>query len=43
MTKTRVVLADDHKLMRTGLRLIVDQHPEFTVVGGRLPDARSPQ
>lgn len=31
--KTRVVLADDHKLMRTGLRLIVDQHPEFTVVG----------
>ncbi len=33
MKQTRVLLADDHKLMRTGLRLIVDQHPEFTVVG----------
>src|SRR5271163_2401747 len=33
MQPTRVLLADDHKLMRTGLRLIVDQHPEFTVVG----------
>jgi DNA-binding NarL/FixJ family response regulator len=33
MKPTRVLLADDHKLMRTGLRLIVDQHPEFTVVG----------
>lgn len=33
MKQTRVLLADDHKLMRTGLRLIIDQHPEFTVVG----------
>ena len=33
MKQIRVVLADDHKLMRTGLRLIVDQHPEFAVVG----------
>ena len=33
MKQIRVVLADDHKLMRAGLRLIVDQHPEFTVVG----------
>lgn len=33
MTPTRVLLADDHKLIRSGLRLIVDQHPEFTVVG----------
>jgi two-component system response regulator NreC len=33
MKKIRVLLADDHKLMRTGLRLIVDQHPEFIVVG----------
>ena len=32
MQPTRVLLADDHKLIRTGLRLIVDQHPEFTVV-----------
>jgi DNA-binding NarL/FixJ family response regulator len=30
---TRVLLADDHKLMRGGLRLIIGQHPEFTVVG----------
>jgi DNA-binding NarL/FixJ family response regulator len=33
MKQTRVLLADDHKLMRAGLRMIVDQHPEFTVVG----------
>lgn len=33
MKQTRVLLADDHKLMRSGLRLIVEQHPEFTVVG----------
>jgi two-component system response regulator NreC len=33
MTQTRILLADDHKLIRTGLRLVVDQHPEFTVVG----------
>jgi len=31
--KTRVLLADDHKLMRAGLRLVIDQHPEFSVVG----------
>jgi DNA-binding NarL/FixJ family response regulator len=31
--QTRVLLADDHKLMRAGLRMIVDQHAEFTVVG----------
>lgn len=33
MNPTRVLLADDHKLIRSGLRLIVEQHPEFTVVG----------
>ena len=33
MSQTRVLLADDHKLMRAGLRLILEQHPEFTVVG----------
>jgi two-component system response regulator NreC len=33
MRKTRVLLADDHKLMRAGLRMIVDRQPEFTVVG----------
>lgn len=30
---TRVLLADDHRLMRTGLRLVIEQHPGFTVVG----------
>jgi DNA-binding NarL/FixJ family response regulator len=31
--KIRVLLADDHKLIRAGLRLVVEQHPEFSVVG----------
>lgn len=33
MQKTQVLLADDHRLMRAGLRLVIEQHPEFTVVG----------
>ena len=33
MRETRVLLADDHTLIRAGLRLVVDQEPEFTVVG----------
>jgi two-component system response regulator NreC len=33
MGKTRVLLADDHRLMRSGLRLVIERHPEFTVVG----------
>lgn len=33
MRQTRVLLADDHTLIRAGLRLVVDQEPEFTVVG----------
>ena len=33
MNGVRVLLADDHKLMRAGLRLVVEQQPEFTVVG----------
>jgi DNA-binding NarL/FixJ family response regulator len=33
MKQTRVLLADDHTLIRAGLRLVVDQEPEFTVVG----------
>jgi two-component system response regulator NreC len=33
MKKTRVLLADDHKLMRSGLRLVIELNPEFTVVG----------
>lgn len=33
MPSIRVILADDHKLMRSGLRLLVEQQPEFRVVG----------
>jgi DNA-binding NarL/FixJ family response regulator len=31
--ETRVLLADDHRLMRSGLRLVIEQHPNLTVVG----------
>lgn len=30
---TRVVLVDDHELMRTGLRMLVERHPAMAVVG----------
>ena len=33
MKKIRVLLADDHTLMRRGLRLIVEQQPDLVVVG----------
>ena len=33
MRPTRVLLADDHTLIRAGLRLVVEQRPEFAVVG----------
>lgn len=33
MQPTRVLLADDHRLMRSGLRLVIERHPTFTVVG----------
>jgi len=29
----RVLLVDDHELIRTGLRLILERHPSMTVVG----------
>jgi two-component system response regulator NreC len=29
----RIVLADDHAMVRTGLRLILEQQPDMTVVG----------
>lgn len=31
--ETKVLLADDHRLMRSGLRLVIERNPEFTVVG----------
>jgi two-component system, NarL family, response regulator NreC len=33
MRKTRILLADDHQLMRSGVRLMLERQPEFTVVG----------
>ena len=33
MKSITVMLADDHTLIRAGLRLVVEQQPEFTVVG----------
>ena len=29
----RIVLADDHVIMRNGLRLLLERHPDFAVVG----------
>ncbi len=33
MTPIRIVLADDHAVMRTGLRLVLERQPDFQVVG----------
>ncbi len=33
MKKTAVLLADDHTLIRAGLRMVVDAQPDLTVVG----------
>ena len=33
MKKTSVLLADDHTLIRAGLRMVVDAEPDLTVVG----------
>lgn len=33
MAQLRVLLANDHKLMRSGLRLLLEQQPDFVVVG----------
>jgi two-component system response regulator NreC len=31
--KTTVLLADDHRLLRTGLKLLLQRHPELEIVG----------
>lgn len=45
MKKIKVLLADDHTLIRGGLRLLVEQQPDITVVGeaedGRAAVARA--
>jgi DNA-binding NarL/FixJ family response regulator len=33
MSKIRILLADDHGIVRKGLRLFLEQHPELEVVG----------
>ena len=33
MTTVRIVLAEDHKLMRTGLRMVLDRETDLEVVG----------
>ena len=33
MKTTRVLLADDHRLIRAGLRLLIRQHPDLEVIG----------
>jgi len=33
MTKLRILLADDHKIMRQGLRMVIDREPDMEVVG----------
>jgi len=31
--KTTILLADDHRLLRTGLKLLLQRHPELEIVG----------
>ncbi|MBL0060894.1 MAG: response regulator transcription factor [bacterium] len=33
MSKVRIVLADDHKLFRMGLRQLIERHPDVSIVG----------
>jgi two-component system, NarL family, response regulator NreC len=33
MSKVRIVIADDHTIMRSGLRLLLEREPDFVVVG----------
>jgi DNA-binding NarL/FixJ family response regulator len=33
MTSVRIVLADDHTIMRHGLRLVLNREPDFEVIG----------
>jgi two-component system, NarL family, response regulator NreC len=33
MKKIRILLADDHNLIRSGLRLVIEQQPDLAVVG----------
>ena len=32
MTKQRIILVDDHEVVRLGLRALLERHPQFEVV-----------
>ena len=38
MKQIRILLADDHNVIRRGLRLLLESHPEFTVVAEAADD-----
>ncbi|NIN67667.1 MAG: response regulator, partial [Anaerolineae bacterium] len=33
MTKIRILIADDHRLVRAGIRSLLEGHPDIEVVG----------
>jgi len=33
MAKQRILLVDDHEVVRIGLKSLLERHPQFTVVG----------
>lgn len=33
MSAVRIVLADDHTILRNGLRLVLERQPDFTIAG----------
>lgn len=33
MEKIKILLADDHTVLRSGLRMLINSHPEFEVIG----------
>lgn len=33
MSKQRILLVDDHEVVRLGLKSLLDRHPQFEVVG----------
>ena len=35
MKKQRIILVDDHEVVRLGLKSLLDRHPQFDVVRGR--------
>lgn len=43
MDKTRLILVDDHKVLRAGLRALINQQPDLEVVGeaDTIPEARA--